>query len=182
MIDYFPQALAFHWRPENDGQPAHLEGHDAGGWTAWGVTFGTWQSWCIKYGHPCSLDSFKALPKDQFIPFYRSGFWNPAGCYALGPCGVQVFDAAVMSSVRTAVRFLQHCLGVSTDGVLGPLTLAKAEAADQIALNKALTAEREAFYDASPDARFFGRGWDRRAEACRVFTAGLIFAQSGEAA
>ena len=77
LRDYFPTALSFIWRPDNDGQPFHDTPHDPGGATNWGVTYSTWTGWQQLHKLPVSMDAFKALGKDDFQPLYRAqrGGW-----------------------------------------------------------------------------------------------------------
>ena len=80
LRDYFPTALSFIWRPDNDGQPFHDTPHDPGGATNWGVTYSTWTGWQQLHKLPVSMDAFKALGKDDFQPLYRAQFWNSIRC------------------------------------------------------------------------------------------------------
>ena len=176
MIDYFPLGIGFVWRPENDGQPFHVTANDAGGATAWGVTIATWRAWQVAHGQTGQVyaTTFARIPKEDFLPMYRANFWNACACGSLGAIGIAVFDAAVGSGPGHAALFLQHTLGVAMDGQIGPITVRVATQADQRALTKALCDEREAFYAKIPTARYFGRGWDRRAEACRDYVLSLL--------
>lgn len=117
---------------------------------------------------------FRQLGAADFQPLYRFLFWQAVRCDQMGPLGIQVFDAAVLSGPSRSARFLQHVLGVTVDGIVGPETLGAFQAADPTKLNAAFTAERESFYAGEPDAATFGRGWNKRADACRDYVLSFL--------
>ena len=179
MTDLFPSAMAFVWRPDFDGQGFHCDLNDPGGATSWGVTFQTWAGWQRLHGAPVSMADFKACQKADFLPIYRSLFWNSVRAGNLGVIGIQVFDVAMNSGPGNAGLFLQHTLNaigarLVADGQIGPKTVIAANGAPPAALNFALCNERMRFYASLPTARYFERGWDRRAEACRDLVASMI--------
>lgn len=175
MTDLFTTAIAFNWRPENDGQPFHVTPKDPGGSTSWGVTFTTWAGWRRLHQSPVSMALFQGCKQNDFLSLYRSMFWNACACTQLGEIGIQVFDAAVNCGPGNAAAFLQTVLGVKVDDEIGPITIAAATAKnDQAELSRQLCEQREDFYATRPGAKFFERGWDRRAEQCRDLVLSLI--------
>ncbi len=55
---------------------------------------------------------------------YLRDFWTPTGCEAVPACiRFDLFDMAVNSGVKTAVKILQTAVFATPDGVLGPRTL-----------------------------------------------------------
>ena len=174
MVDFFTSAMAFMWLPENDGQTLHTSANDPGGSTAWGVTYATWVGWQNMHHEPATFAVFSACKQADFLPLYRAMYWNACRCGNMGALGVQVFDIAMNSGPGNAARFLQKVLGVAADGELGPVTLAALNNADPKKVNQELFEKREAFYASLPTARFFERGWDRRATACRDLVASLL--------
>jgi hypothetical protein len=59
--------------------------------------------------------------------FYRDEYWLKAGCDKFPwPINLLVFDAAVNHGPVSAVILLQQVLGVKTDGIVGPQTIASA--------------------------------------------------------
>jgi len=97
---------------------------------------------------------------------YLRDYWGPAGCDAL-PDGLklQVFDTAVNSGVRQAVKLLQRATGADADGVLGPRTLQALQSMPATRLIARFNAERLMFMTDLPDWATFGRGWSRRVAA-----------------
>ena len=172
--DLFTEAMNFIWEPCHDGQPFHVTAFDPGGATAWGVTFETWAAWQKMHGELASIGVFRNLPRGEFLPLYRTLFWNACCCAALGPIGIQVFDAAVNCGPRRAAKFLQAVVEVPQDGAIGPITIAAALADDQRLLARRICSARDAFYATLNNARYFERGWDARAEACRDLVLSLL--------
>jgi lysozyme family protein len=167
LTDFFRAAMAFVFLPANDGQPFHMSANDPGGATAWGVTFATWAGWQRLHKGPVSMAAFRECKQADFLPLYRSMFWNSCSCGSMGAVGIQVFDAAVNCGPGHAAGFLQTVLSVTVDDQIGPITLAVAQQTDQRALARQLCEQREEFYATRPGAVYFERGWDARAERCR---------------
>lgn len=179
MMDQFTNAMAFVERPDFDGQGPHCSPNDPGSWTNRGVTFATWAAWQTLHGAQKSLALFQSLQLADFYPLYRAMFWNSTRCGNMGAIGIQVFDAAVGSGPGNAGLFLQHVLkavgsSYSGNAEIGPVMVAAVNNCVPAALNMAFCTERERFYASLPTAQYFGKGWDRRAEACRDLVAGIL--------
>ena len=103
------------------------------------------------------------LPVDLAKRIYLEEYWRPVRADEL-PAAVRyaVFDAAVNSGVRQSLLWLQRALGVADDGVLGPRTLAAANAANPDALRARLISQRLRFLTNLNTFGAFGRGWTRR--------------------
>lgn len=125
---------------------------DPGGETQWGIS---------KRAHPDV--NIKALTRAQAIDIYRADYWDKIKGDQL-PAGVafQVLDAAVNHGARVASRWLQTSIGVTADGIIGPVTLEAVRRADAAETVLLFNATRLEFYtDVTTFARF-GRGWTRR--------------------
>ena len=97
------------------------------------------------------------------VALYQRDFVRPLklGRYRDG-VAYQLLDFAVNAGPDRAIRRLQRVVGVGTDGVVGPLTLAALEARSEGDLIMLLVAERIEFLTYLrnwPDA---GKGWMRR--------------------
>jgi len=94
---------------------------------------------------------------------YARDFWGPAGCDAV-PDGLRfdLFDAAVNSGVKAAVRLLQGAAGETADGILGPRTLQAIKSMPPPRLVARFNGHRLAFMSNLPTWPAFGRGWARR--------------------
>lgn len=94
-----------------------------------------------------------------------------------------VFDTAVNTGPREAGKLLQRVVGVPTDGVLGPKSLAAVN--DYIAakglpkLIDAYTEARQAYYRFLPTYVNFGEGWRKRADKVPVLAKDSIKQMDG---
>ncbi len=125
---------------------------DPGGETQWGIS---------KRAHPDV--NIKALTRAQAIDIYRADYWDKIKGDQL-PAGIafQVLDAAVNHGVRTASRWLQASVGVTADGIIGPVTLAAVRRVDAAETVLLFNATRLEFYTDVTTFTRFGRGWTRR--------------------
>lgn len=128
---------------------------DPGGETRWGIS---------KRSYP-HLD-ITNLTLAQAAEIYRRDYWGPAGCEAV-PAQIRfdLFDMAVNSGVRQAVRALQRAVGEVEDGILGPRTLQAIGSLPPARLVARFNGARLAFMVALPTWDAFGRGWARRIAA-----------------
>jgi lysozyme family protein len=138
---------------------------DPGGCTNYGITIGTYRRLIDPNGTCYDL---RAMGKGIARSIYQRSYWNAVKADSLPP-GIDliVFDHGVNAGPRRAARLLQAALGVSQDGIVGPLTLAAAwEQAgsmfDAQALVRELTERRLDYYRSLRGWRDFGRGWARR--------------------
>ncbi|MCU7934139.1 MAG: peptidoglycan-binding protein [Candidatus Thiodiazotropha sp. (ex Dulcina madagascariensis)] len=128
---------------------------DRGGATRFGIS---------QTAHP-TLDIERMSPEDARA-IYRDDYWDRVHCDALpGRLAVALFDAAVNHGPRRAVTLLQQTLGVSVDGINGPVTQAAAHAAGADTLIDYLTSRARFYTDItlaeSTQSRFLN-GWLRR--------------------
>jgi lysozyme family protein len=164
------------WRPENDGQPYHVTPGDAGGATAWGVTFATFAAWRRLNGYPWPvLRDLETAPVSELQEVIHAVAWCPVKGDAL-PVGVDLlaFEAAVMSGAGRAARVLQGCVGAAQDGVLGPVSMGLIAAADPVQLVDAFAQAYRAFVDGLGSAPRFAGGWDRRIAEDAALAAGWL--------
>ena len=129
---------------------------DPGGKTRWGVT----EAVAREVGYRGDM---RDLPVDLAKRIYLEKFWTPIKAEEL-PVGIRytVFDGAVNSGVGQSIKWLQRALGVVDDGVIGPKTLAAANAQNADALRMRILASRLRFMSELSTWPAFGRGWARR--------------------
>ena len=129
---------------------------DPGGATRFGVT----EAVAREVGYRGDM---RELPLELAKRIYLERYWKPVRADELPP-GVRyaLFDAAVNSGPRQAVKWLQRAAGVPDDGVLGPKTLAAAHALNADALRSKILAQRLKLMASLPTWPSFGRGWARR--------------------
>jgi lysozyme family protein len=129
---------------------------DPGGETMWGVT----KRVAVAHGYTGPM---RQLPEETAKSIYRASYWNPVQAYQL-PAALRyaVFDAAVNSGTRQAAQWLQRALKVRDDGVIGPVTIGAARAADPEKVLRSMLAQRLRFMTGLSNWPAFSRGWARR--------------------
>lgn len=134
--------------------------NDPGGMTNLGCTKAVWEEWC---GHPVTEKVMRSLKAADVAPLYKRKYWDKIQGDEL-PNGVDyvVFDCAINSGPGRAMKFLQGCVGVEVDGVLGPKTLAAVKAFNSKQLIEDYSKRRLSFMMDLPTWGTFGKGWSRR--------------------
>jgi lysozyme family protein len=125
---------------------------DPGGETQYGIS---------KRSYP-SLD-IKNLTLDTAKTIYYADFWLATGCDKVPESvAFQIFDTAVNSGVKTAIRMSQRVVGAVEDGVLGPKTIQALQNMPPQKFIALFNSERLKFM-ASLDAwQTFSKGWALR--------------------
>ena len=133
---------------------------DPGGMTNLGVTKRVWEEWV---GRQVSEDEMKGLTREAVTELYKKRYWDAVHGDAL-PSGVDlcVFDCAVNAGVSRAIRFLQHAVKTTQDGILGPATLKAVQETPPIAIIADFCAQREFDYKSLQTFPVFGKGWMAR--------------------
>lgn len=105
----------------------------------------------------------RELPVSLAQQIYRREYWDAVRADELPPAlRYAVFDAAVNSGVKQAVKWLQRAIGATVDGVVGPQTLTLARAAHPDHAKRLMLAYRLKFVTDLPTWPSFSRGWARR--------------------
>jgi lysozyme family protein len=164
MNSNFPACLAFVLTDEggNSDDPA-----DPGGRTSRGITQRVYDNWCAKHDLPGG-DVWLAS-NANVARVYSDEYWFP-NCDPL-PRGEDylLFDMNVNMGPEEGTVLLQRALGVTADGVFGPVTKRAAMAANVSSLAPQVTAQKIAFYtelvrEYPTDSKFY-RGWLKRVRA-----------------
>ncbi len=125
---------------------------DAGGETKYGIS---------KAAYPG--EDIRAMTLERAKAIYARDYWGPAGCDALPDAAkLQVFDMAVNSGVKTAIKTLQRAVGSVPDGVLGPHTLQAIQSMPALRLVARFNGQRLALMADLASWPAFGRGWAKR--------------------
>lgn len=163
--------LAFHALLKHEGGFVNHP-KDPGGMTNLGVTKRAWEDYV---GHPVDEAQMRALTPETVETFYRERYWDVIGADSL-PGGIDycVFDCAVNSGPRQAVRLLQRAARVTDDGILGANTLNAVRGMDPRLLISRYTAARLDFLQKLPAFVTFGKGWVRRVREVETLAATLI--------
>jgi len=148
---------------------------DPGGATNMGITHITLAAW---RGRRVTKAEVRALTKAEAKEIYRARYWDKVRGDDLPPgLDLVAFDGAVNSGPRRGAEWLQEALGVTSDGVIGPKTIAAAQAADPAMTINVATDIRLSFLMRLNTWNTFGEGWgnrvaDIRANALRMASRG----------
>lgn len=158
-----------------DNHPA-----DRGGETFRGVSRKNWPNWTgwmiidqargayPSASTPAFHDELMKSPDllHQATLFYRGNFWEPIhGDELPGKVAAALFDAAVHSGVKTAVRLLQSSIGATVDGVVGPRTIKAAFDKGEPGLVTFLAARAKFLHELmarDPSQEIWDMNWFRR--------------------
>ncbi len=126
--------------------------HDPGGETKFGIS---------KRSYPGENIAMLTLARAKEI--YYTDYWLTAGCDRV-PDAIRfdLFDMAVNSGVKRAIKTLQRAVGTVEDGALGPITLAAVLALPAPRLVARFNGVRLAFMAGLTNWPAFGRGWALR--------------------
>lgn len=133
---------------------------DPGGMTNLGVTKRVWEEWV---GHEVTEQTMRDLTPAIVGPMYKAKYWDKVRGDDL-PSGVDycVFDAAINSGPGRAIKWLQACVKVEVDGVIGQKTLDAVTAFSDIDLVSDYNKRRLSFLLDLSTWEVFGKGWTNR--------------------
>jgi lysozyme family protein len=125
---------------------------DPGGLTKYGIS---------QRAYPC--EDIRSLTLDRAKQIYMRDYWGPAGCPNI-PEAIRfdLFDMAVNSGVKAAVKCLQTAAGSPADGILGPNTLRAVSAMDGARMTARFNGARLQFMASLGTWPAFSRGWANR--------------------
>ena len=108
-------------------------------------------------------EDIRAMTLAHSKELYKRDYWGPAGCDA-APDGIKfdLFDMAVNSGVKAAIRAVQTAAGETVDGVLGARTLQAIQNMPPARLVARFNGARLAYMADASGWPAFGRGWARR--------------------
>lgn len=117
---------------------------DRGGMTYAGIARNRHPGW-VGWSY---IDKGETPPTALVREFYRSQFWNPIrGDQIVNQIVANdVFNFAVNAGIGPAVKLAQITVGVASDGVVGPVTLAALNKVDPHDFNKAYALAKIARY------------------------------------
>jgi lysozyme family protein len=137
---------------------------DRGNWTRGEVGKGTLKG--TKFG--ISAMSYPKLDIENLTlslakAIYLSGWWIPLQMDNFKPAmQYQMFDAAINHGRVSATKMLQRAIGVTEDGVIGPLTLKAKNEIEPNDMIMLFIAERIAFFAQIKTFDLYGKGWMNR--------------------
>lgn len=141
---------------------------DRGGATLVGVTIGTYNDYCRNKGKTVSSTSdLSKLSYQEWLDILKTMFWDRWKADLIHDQKIaEMLVDWVWTSGSYGISIPQRFLGVNTDGIVGPKTLAAVNSRNPSALFELLKRERIAYIDricASRPANLrFRTGWLRR--------------------
>ena len=137
---------------------------DRGNWTSGKIGVGQLKG--TNYGISAMSypgENIKEMTLVRAKDIYQRDYWWKAGC-DLVPDAVKfdLFDMAVNSGVKTAIRTLQRAVGVEPDGIIGNVTMQAIGSMHPERLDKRFNGHRLQFMSSLATWPTFGRGWANR--------------------
>ena len=133
--------------------------NDEGGETKYGIS---------KKAYP-DLD-IANLTVEQAKEIYKRDYWDRCKCDFLpDSISISLFDFAVNSGTKRAIRYLQRALGVTIDGVIGNQTIGACNRIPQKYLFEKFIQYRLEYLMSLKGWQHFGKGWGRRVTALKSF-------------
>ncbi len=150
---------------------------DPGGATNFGITITDYRAYCKPDATP---DDVRAMKREEAESIYRTKYWDKVRGDEL-PSGVDysVFDFAVNSGVRRAIKYLQRGVGVGMTGELDQNTMDAVAAANPAKLIAWLNNARLAFLQTLHIWPHFGNGWAKRVAQVRARSLRMAPASGG---
>jgi lysozyme family protein len=114
-------------------------------------------------GDGSGVKAIELLTLEDAGNIYKREYWDKCCCDDLpSAIATALFDTAVNVGNHQAKLLLQRALGVNDDGIIGPITMKKAQQASQPYLIARFMAERQMYYAALKSWNTYGLGWTRR--------------------
>lgn len=108
-------------------------------------------------------EDIEGMTLERAKEIYRRDYWSQAGCEMV-PDGAKfsLFDMAVNSGAKAAIKCVQRACGAAVDGVLGTETLMRLQAMPSAQFIARFNGHRLQFMSSLPTWPEFGRGWSNR--------------------
>lgn len=147
--------------------------NDKGGKTNYGVTQVTFDTWNRIKDRP--LRKVHTITQEEAKELYRELYWLKYKCDKLpDPLSVALFDFCVQSQPPRPTKYLQECLGVVADGIIGKQTIGAAYSKPLKPVIEEYFSKRLAYYQSLPSWQYFGKGWNNRINRTKEFCEALI--------
>jgi lysozyme family protein len=156
----FPDEGGYQCDPKD---PGNWSSGEIGVGTLIGTNMGISAPVLARYlGREPAVQDMQNLLKSSAQAIYTTEFYPPWADSIPLPLAICVVDAGVMSGGGHAARWLQQALQVPVDGIVGPKTVATANACQIEPTVHAYTDARMAYLKTLPGWGRFGPGWTTR--------------------
>jgi lysozyme family protein len=150
--------------------------NDSGNWTGCAVGAGT-NKGTNRGISACSYpnEDIKGMTEARAKEIYRKDYWQKM-CGDDLPAGPDLctMDGGVNSGPSRGVKWLQKAVGATEDGVVGPQTIAAANAADDhVTIDRACNFRLD-FLRGLSTWPTYGKGWSNRVEDVRKTAHGMV--------
>ncbi len=136
---------------------------DPGGPTNFGITRAEWASVCKVPISSITPEDMQSLTLSEAASVYRKFYWNAMCCENMARgVDLMVFQFGVNAGTDTSAQVLQQICGVTTDGIIGPITLAAACRVVPVTLINRLAKQQIESYQGFSEWDEFGAGWVNR--------------------
>lgn len=130
---------------------------DPGGETKYGIS---------KKAYP-NID-IKNLTIEQAKQIYHRDYWDRCKCaFIPDALSIALFDFAVNSGTKRAIRYLQRALGVTVDGVIGNQTIGACNRLPTRQVLEQFINNRLEYLMSLKSWQHFGGGWGRRVKTLK---------------
>lgn len=156
----YQKALAHGWSDDPD---------DLGGKTMVGVTWATWQRYCMSHGLTATVASLRNMSFDTWRDIVYYFYWRAWKADQIENQSVaELLVDWVWGSGSPGVIIPQRLLSVKPDGIVGPVTLQALNNSNQSVIYEVLWLKRREYYKEICKKRNnskFIRGWLNRLES-----------------
>lgn len=142
--------------------------NDTGGCTMKGITIGVFRRY---YGKDKTCEDLKKITDEQWLTIFKTGYWDKINADKIKNQSIAnlCVDMAWGSGPITAAKKIQRVLGVTADGIIGKVSLAAINNANQKELFDKLKEMRRIWLNnivlAKPSQKVFIKGWQRRLDS-----------------
>lgn len=142
------------------------------GCTMLGVTQATYESFI---GKRTTQEKMRTLTAEDVGPIYRKKYWDAVKGDEL-PSGLDylMFDFAVNAGPGRAIKIMQQALGVTSDGVIGRMTMKAIADADPEELIEKFSEAKSDYYRSLKTFETFGKGWLNRVAEVKGYASDMI--------
>lgn len=154
--------IANHIRKWEGGWSTHPA--DSYACTMSGITIATYQQY---FGKDKTCKDLKKLTEKEWVYIFKQGFYHKAKIDQIEnwSLALLVCDIAFMSGPKTSIKKIQRVLGVSADGIIGPITLKALNDTPEENFYEIWNMRKkwyEAIVQKSPEKKVFLHGWYNR--------------------